>query len=164
MFNPVNRDTGFKLLSLVVFLFCFIYAYPQQVTDDQIKTGYIHNFLKHIQWESEEKIDTFKIAVYGEDYALINTLKSMEHLQVKGKPVRVITFNSIGDIEFTHILLITNDRNYFVKDIFDLIKGRNTLLVTDRCEYPRYVMVNFTYNDNSIIQFEINSKNMEDAN
>ena len=163
MVDPDNRNTGFKILSLVVFLFCFVYAYPQQVTDDQIKAGYIYNFLKYIQWENEEKTDTFKIAVYGEDVPLINSLKSIERLQVKGKPIRVITFNSIGDIEFTHILLITNDRTSFVKDILDLIKGRNTLLVTDRCEYPRYVMVNFTYNENSKIQFEINSQNMEEA-
>jgi len=163
MLDPDSRNTNLKLLILVIFLFCFTYAYPQQVTDDQIKTGYIYNFLKYIQWENEEKADTFKIAVYGENYALINTLKNIEHLQVKGKPIRVITFKSIGDIEFTHILLISNDRISFVKDILDLIKGRNTLLVTDRCEYPRYVMVNFTYNDNSKIQFEINSKNMGEA-
>lgn len=163
MSNPKSRNSVFKILSLLVFLFCFVCVYPQQVTDDQIKTGYIFNFLKYIQWENEEKIDTFKIAVYGEDYALINTLKSIERLQAKGKPVRVITFRSIGDIEYSHILLITNDRISFVSDIFTLIKGRNTLLVTDRCEYPRYVMVNFTYNENSKIQFEINSQNMEEA-
>lgn len=163
MSNPKSRNSVFKILSLLVFLFCFVCVYPQQVTDDQIKTGYIFNFLKYIQWENEGKIDTFKIAVYGEDYALINTLKSIERLQAKGKPVRVITFRSIGDIEYSHVLLITNDRISFVSDIFTLIKGRNTLLVTDRCEYPRYVMVNFTYNENSKIQFEINSQNMEEA-
>ncbi len=163
MFDPANRKTSLRLLGLAIFLFCLIDAFPQQVTDNQIKTGYIYNFLKYIQWENEEKTDTFKIAVYGEDYALINTLKSMEHLQVKGKAIKVITFKSIGDIVFSHILLITNDRNFFVKDILDLIKGRNTLLITDRCEYPRYVMVNFTVSDNSKIQFEINSPNMEEA-
>lgn len=163
MFNPDNRKIGSKLVSLLIFLFCFMYAYPQQVTDDQIKTGYIYNFLKYIQWENEEKTDTFKIAVYGEDQPLINTVKTMERLQVKGKPIKVVTFKSIGDIVFSHILLITSDRNFFVKDILDLIKGRNTLLLTDRCEYPRYVMINFTYNDNSKILFEINSKNMEEA-
>jgi PAS domain S-box len=163
MSNPKSGNSGFKILSLLVFLFCFVRVYPQQVTDDQIKTGYIFNFLKYIQWENEEKIDTFKIAVYGEDYALINTLKSIERLQAKGKPVRVIIFKSLGDIEYSHILLITNDRISFVHDIFTLIKGRNTLLVTDRCEYPRYVMVNFTYNENSKIQFEINTQNMEEA-
>lgn len=163
MFEPDYRKTGLRFLSLTIFLFCFVYAYPQQVTDNQIKTGYIYNFLKYIQWENEDKTDTFKVAVYGEDYALINTLKSMEHLQVKGKSIKVVTYKSIGDIVFSHVLLITNDRNFFVKDILDLIKGRNTLLVTDRCEYPRYVMVNFTVSDNSKIQFEINPPNMEDA-
>ena len=163
MSDPDSRNSGFKFLCLVLFLFCFVSSYPQQITDDQIKTGYIYNFLKYIQWEKEEKTDTFKIAVYGEDPSLIGTLKSIEHLQVKGKPIKVITFKSIGDIVFSHILLITNDRISFVKDILDLIKGRNTLLVTDRCEYPKYVMVNFTYNENSKIQFEINTQNMEEA-
>jgi PAS domain S-box-containing protein len=163
MLDPAHRNIGPKLLSMIIFLFCLIVAYPQQVTDDQIKAGYIYNFLKYIQWENEEKTDTFKIAIYGEDYALINNVKSIEKLQVKGKPIRVISFKSIGDLEYTHILMITNDRNFFVKDILDLIKGRNTLLVTDRCEYQRYVMINFIYNADSKIQFEINSQNMEEA-
>lgn len=164
MFDPYRRNIGPKFLCLVIFIFCFIWAYPQQVSDNQIKAGYIYNFLKYIQWENEASTDTFKIAVYGEDHALINNLKSMENIQVKGKPVKVIMFKSIGDIEYAHILLVTNDRIFFVKDISDFLRGKNTLLVTDRCDYPQYVMINLTYSDNSKIQFEINSQNLEEAN
>jgi PAS domain S-box-containing protein len=135
----------------------------QQVTDDQIKTGYIYNFQKYITWEKESKIDTFYIGVYGGDETLINTLKSTELLLAKNKPIRVKVFNSVGDITFTHILYISYDRNYFVKDIYELIKGRNTMIISDRCEYQRYVMINFVYDQNSKILFEINSRNIEEA-
>ncbi len=94
---------------------------------------------------------------------MIGLVKSIEKQQVKNKPIKIYTFSSIGEIVFTHILYITNDRNYFIKDIFDLIKNNNTLLITDRYEFQRYIMINFIYSDNSKIQFEINTKNIDDA-
>jgi PAS domain S-box-containing protein len=135
----------------------------QKLTDNQIKAGIIYSFLKYVFWENETQIDTFKIAVYGDDPSFVEVMKSMEKEQVKNKPIKVYAFNSISEIIYTHVLFITNNRNYLIKDVFDLIKSHNTLLITDRYEFQRYIMINFVYNDNSKIQFEINSKNIEDA-
>jgi PAS domain S-box-containing protein len=137
--------------------------FSQQTTDYQIKSGYIYNFTKYFTWEKENKIDTFRIGIYGDDIGFISILKSMENLKAKNKPVRIIQFKSIANITNTHIIIVTNDRNYMVKDVIDLIRGRNTLLITDRCEYQRYVMINFIYNSESKIIFELNSKNLNES-
>jgi PAS domain S-box-containing protein len=161
MFAPHSVYNRFFTLLTIILLapFCLL---AQLTNEYQIKSGYIFNFQKYFEWERENKIDTFRIGVYGENSNFITTLKSMEGFTAKNKPIKIILFNSIADIKYTHILLVTNDRNYMVKDILDLIRGQNTLLITDRCEYQRYVMVNFIYNENSKITFEINSKNLED--
>lgn len=149
---------------LLLSLFSSLFQIRAQIiTDNQIKAGFIYSFLKYVYWENEDKIDTFKIGIYGEDTSMVRTLKSMEMRQAKNKPIRIYSFSSIGEIIYTQVLFITNNRNYFIKEIFDLIKNNNTLLVTDRYEYQRYIMINFIYNDNSKIQFEINSKNIDDA-
>lgn len=157
----------------IMFLFCLLISLfllsissplkTQQISDNQVKVGYIFNFLKYITWNKENQIDTFKIGIYGDDPEILSLLKNMEKMQVKNKPVRILNFKSIGEIIFCQVLYITNDKNFFVSDIFNLVKGDNTLLVSDRYEYQRYVMINFIYNENSKIQFEINTKNIEEA-
>ncbi len=138
-------------------------VYSQQVTDNQIKIGYIYYFLKYVNWENEDKLDTFKVAIFSKDTLMIELLKSLERQKVKNKPIHVSSFKTLEDIKNCHLLFVTNSSNYFINDIFDLIKGKNTLLVTDRYEYQQYTMINFIYNENSKIQFEYNAKNIENA-
>jgi signal transduction histidine kinase len=149
-------------------LFVFIWFFPvqlfTQVTDNQIKAGYLFNYLKNFTWERENKIDTFRVGIYGGDKELVDVFKSMEQLTAKNKPIHISRFNSLSEITYTHILYVSGERNIFIKDIYDLLKARNTLIVTDRCEYKRYVMINFIYDENSKILFEINSQNLQESN
>jgi PAS domain S-box-containing protein len=153
----------FFILTAILLFSNSYFSSAQKLTDNQIKAGIIYSFLKYVFWENEAQIDTFKIGIYGDDQSLVEVIKSMEKEQVKNKPIKVYTFNSISEIIYTQMLIITNDKNYLVKNIFDLIKTQNTLLITDRYEFQRFLMINFVYNDNAKIQFEINSKNIEDA-
>jgi|GEM_PF-3034766 len=163
----LGRKYVFKIIYPSIILFLFIFPIrsvkAQQISDNQVKAGFIYSFLKYVTWEKEDRIDTFKIAVYGDDPELILALKGMEKMLVKNKPIIVESFQSIGEINYSQILFITNNRNYFIKDIFELLKSSNTLLVTDRYEFQRYVMINFIYNENSKIQFEINTNNVQEA-
>jgi PAS domain S-box-containing protein len=164
--HPINMQNLRKLLKYIVvftIIFRFSCVFSQPITDNQLKAGYIYSFLKNVSWENENLIDTFQIAIYGDDEAFINVLKEIEKLKAKEKPIKVKVYKSISEITNPHILYITNDRNYFIKDVFDLISGRNTLMITDRYEFQRYVMINFLYSESSKIQFEINTKNLEDA-
>jgi two-component system, chemotaxis family, sensor kinase Cph1 len=154
----IRVATLFVLFSIPV-----ISGLSQQLTNNQIKTGYVFNFLKIITWNNEPAIDTFKVGVFGEDQSLVDVLKSMERQEVKGKPVKIVVFNSFNNISSTQVLLVSADRNFYINDLYLLTKNRNTLLVTDRCEYQRYVMINFVYDENSKIKFEINTKNLEEA-
>jgi len=153
----------FFILTAILLFSNSYFSSAQKLTDNQIKAGIIYSFLKYVFWENEAQIDTFKIGIYGDDQPLVEVIKSMEKEQVKNKPIKVYTFNSISEIIYTQMLIITNNKNYLVKNIFDLIKTQNTLLITDRYEFQRFIMINFVYNDNAKIQFEINSKNLEDA-
>ena len=84
-----------------VFL-CFLFSwftnsntFSQSVTEGQLKAGFVYSFLKYIDWENENKIDTFKVAVLGEDYDFVDLLKKMNYLHVKNKPIKVFTISSI---------------------------------------------------------------------
>jgi PAS domain S-box-containing protein len=159
--KPVN-------ISLLIFslalLFSIIASFTnEQITDNQIKAGYISNFIKYLSWENENNIDTFKIGIYGNDVEYITILKSLETLKAKNKPIQVNIFKTIAEITFSHLMVVTNDKNNDITDIYNLVKKENTLLVSDRCEYQRYITINFIYNQDSKVQFEINSRNLEEA-
>lgn len=151
---------------IIAFLFnSNLPLYSQQITDNQIKIGYLYHFLKYINWEKENQIDTFKVAIYGGDSLMTVLLKSLEKQKVKNKPIRVFSFKTEAEVKvnYCHLLFVANSNNYYVKDISDRIKNNNTLLVTDRYDYTSYIMINFIYNENSKIQFEINAENIENA-
>ena len=162
----LSEKTIWKIKSFLTIAFLFLLfsqVNSQLLTSNQVKIGLVFTFTKYFTWEKENQIDTFRIGIYGDDETFISVLKMAEKQKAKNKPVKIHVFNSIADIEYTQILIITNSRNFFVKDIFDIIKANNTLLITDECDYKRYVMANFTYNSNQQVQFEINSRNIESA-
>ena len=156
-------NINFRLFVLTIIMFVCSSIYSEQVTDNHIKTGFISNFLKYVSWENENSIDTFKIGIYGDDDTFIGIIKSLEKIKAKNKPIQITSLKSINEFEFVHLLIVTNDKNYQIKDIYEIIKDHNTLLITDRCDFQRYVMINFIYNENSKIQFEINTRNLEEA-
>jgi signal transduction histidine kinase/CheY-like chemotaxis protein len=135
----------------------------QQHTDNQVKLGFIYNFIKNISWTEEEKIDTLVIAAFGKESGIIQSLKSLEHLEIKNKPIRVKIVHSLNMITPSHVLVITGDQNDRIAEIYQHIQGNNTLLITDRCNLQRYVMINFIYGSDSLIRFEVNTKNIQDA-
>lgn len=147
-----------------ILLFNSFKLFSQSVTDDQIKSGYVYSFLKYFTWQKETDFDTFNVAVYSEDQDFFKVLQSMEKLEAKGKHIRVVNCHSITELPYCQILIIGNEHNYQIKEIYDQIRGDNILFVTDNCNYKRYVMINFIYNENSKIQFEINSRNLEESN
>lgn len=161
-----NQNIRTSLKVCLCFLFaCFFNTYilSQPISEGQLKAGFVYSFLKYVDWQNENKIDTFKVAILGEDNDFVDLLKKMSYLHVKNKPIKVTVIASIENIPSTNILVITNDKNYFVKEVFDQVVGKNILLITDRYDFQRYVMINFIYGENSKVQFEINSKNIEDS-
>lgn len=163
MISYCKINSGKILIAAAFFSFLHFPVFSQPLTDSQVKLGYIYNFIKNISWAEENRIDTITVAVYGKEDELIRSLKSMERMEVNSKPILVKTIRSLGNIASAQVLFITNDQNNRIEDIFRQIQGSNTLLITDRCALQRYVMINFIYGADSLVRFEVNSKNIENA-
>ena len=159
----VPANISFRIFCLLLFWSICSPVFSVQINEYQIKTGYISNFFKYLSWENENNIDTFKIGIYGDDIDFISVLKGLENIKSKSKPIQLSIFKSFNEIKQTHLLIITNDKSTEIKSIFGLLKDQNTLIVTDRCESARFVMINFIYTDKNKIQFEINSQNLTES-
>jgi PAS domain S-box-containing protein len=151
------------IFSIFLLSIGFFPASAQTPTDNQIKAAYIYNFIKNITWTDEGTIDTFKITVYKGDTDLLEVMKNMEGLEVRNKPVHITNITQQRNLQNVQLIFLPEKQNAFVKDIFEAVARQNILLVTDRCEFQRFVMLNFVYFSDSTIRFEINSKNIEEA-
>ncbi|MCK4662975.1 MAG: DUF4154 domain-containing protein [Bacteroidales bacterium] len=137
----------------------------QEISDAQLKTAYIYRFARYIEWENEDSIKEFLIGVYDDNPVMFNELLNLTRLRkLKNKPIKVLYFHKSDIITKTHVLYTGIEKNYDIKSVLDKIHGNNTLLVSDNCESQKSVMINFLPMEEGIIHFEINKKNIIDAN
>lgn len=135
-------------------------GHAQDITSSSMKTFLIYKFAQNIKWENEESIDTFFIGIFGSDKALLSELKVLNSVTLKDKPISIISFNNSIDITRTHILYVTNDKNYELKKILKRVTGNNTLLISDRCNNKNIIMINFLPLKGKKVQFELNKANL----
>jgi signal transduction histidine kinase len=128
-----------------------------------MKMVMIYKFSQHVEWENEEAIDTFHIGVYGNAPDLMREMLLLESVPLKEKPISIIQFTRFRELDRTHVLYITPDRNSEIERITEKIRGNNTLLITDRHDDQNRIMINFLPLVNNKIQFEVNKANMINA-
>ena len=160
--TAIMKDAIIKYLNIILFLIIANYS-NSQTTDANLKTAYIYNFATYIKWESEDDIDSFKIGVFGKDTSIFHALSNMEKIRLlKNKPIKIISFSNVEDINKTQILYVVKDRNSEISKIFEKITGKNILMITNDCAFDKY-MINFIY-EHEKLQFELNEENITDEN
>jgi len=161
--NKNKNELLLLILGAVVILACGG-LHAQEVTPPLMKTGLIHKFAQHIEWEQEDEIDTFRIGVYGLDPELLSNIMLLESFTIKDKPVSILHFTKLSDISRTHILYITRDNNVEFQRIINRLAGSNTLIVSDRYRNQKLIMINFLPLVDGKADFEVNKSNIVDAN
>ncbi len=160
----------FKFSLHKLFLATFFVLLPKMFfaqiifTESQIKAAYIYNFAKEITWPDEQQIDTFKIVIFSLNPDIYEYLKAAaKNKTVHGHPIKVY-----NDVDLKHVLDLNPQIIYVdptfnpqIKQIYQNLKNRNILLVTDNLETSTYTMINFLNYGNKII-FKINMQNLTD--
>lgn len=148
------------LICLIV-IFWISNLYPQQVSREEVMASYIINFAKNIEWLDEDEIDEFHIMVISSDSKLINELdKISKRRRVKNKAVKIAVKDHLTAIDNVQLVFIVKDKEEFTEECFDLIEGKNILLVTENYSNKKVVMVNFYNTPDQHLRFEINKANI----
>lgn len=149
-----------------LFLYFLLYSSlvkAQQASESQIKAGYVYNFLKTVDWPNDVSRDKYRIEIFGNEPEFIEWLLKIQSLKVKNKSIQVTVCKTFESITSPNLLVICKSENELAKDIFDRLKGKSTLMVTDACVYQQYTMINFVTNKNNKVQFQINTRNLEET-
>lgn len=157
---PASRLIRF-LFVLLWALALSVQAQRDLVTLEDAKNTLLQAILTHTTWPDEAAIDRFVVGLYGEDEALLRVLNAeMPKLQVRGKPVVVTVYQSLAAARAAHVLVLPSSENRNLEEINRLLRGSQTLLVTDEADDKANTMVNFIHRSKTRLAFEINAGNI----
>ena len=150
------------MLSLVILTSCQLFSVSaQQLDGEQVKTAYLYNFLKHVNWPDEQKKERYVIAIY-QNQAFYQTVKSqLTNRQVKNSAVDVIAADSLSQAATADLVYVAVTPEIDITLLASDLRKTNTLLVTYNSEDKHNIMINLFLNEEtSAIGFEINKSNI----
>ena len=156
-----------KRLKIVVILFNIFFTtqfIKAQGFDNATRGLYILDISKYVQWNEAKfnKLADFNIGVLSSEtnlyWELVNAAKTRQFVQQK--PIKVKLFRNIESLEKVQVLFIGNPKEFNVIEVLQKIKGNNTLLISENCEF-RLSMINFIVVDGKP-RFEANEKLMNE--
>ena len=161
---PIHRCIRkIHLLILIYAMTSFVagdFISAQDKINPGMKMVMIYKFAQHVEWLDEDKIDTFRMAVYGVDPDLLREMYLLESVPIKEKPIRISQYTRFRDLDSVHLLYLTPDRNSDLERVAHSSSGNNTLIITDNSTDQNHIMINFLPLVDNKIQFEVNKANM----
>jgi hypothetical protein len=144
-------------------------ALPQNIatSEYEIKAAFIFNFAKFIEWPQKvlgETNGSFIIGILGRDPfggALEQTIGGKT---VKGKSIFIRRFRQLDDLQYCHILFISESEKDNLPAIFDKIKYESILTVGDMPEFARNGGMISLYTEENRVRFAVYIKATERAN
>ncbi len=156
--------TGLRRLALACLLATALLPPPvtaagAAATEQQIKSVFLFNFSHFVQWPEdafETPIEPFVIGVLGNDDFAAQLEEVVRGEQIQGRPMQVQRFTDAAGIRPTHILYVDQSGNAQLEQALALLKGRNTLTVSDVERAPERGVIIQLIKVNNRIRLRIN--------
>lgn len=158
-----------KNISKIPFLFWIIlslqfysFLLGDEISDReyQIKTAYLYNFTKFIEWPDntyQENDSNFIIGVY-KDPEFAGILHTLDGKITQGKKIQVIQIEALYKLPAMHILYCANTNKQEMKQMLSIIRGQAVLTVGENEKFLSLGgIINFKKRKNKM-QFAINNE------
>ncbi len=128
----------------------------------RIKSIYIYNFTKYIEWPENYREGNFVIGFIGNNSAILNELSKMSSTKKVGNQnIEIRNISSVDDNTKFNIIFILSDNSSQLSEVISKIKGKSTLLVTEKDGLAKQGSgINFVVIDNKQ-KIELNKTNIE---
>jgi len=135
-----------------------VFAEPPTLQEYHVKAAFLYNFPNFIQWPEEvfsNKTSPIVLGILGRD-PFGEALEAAEGKTVSGRNLTIRRFNKIEDLEFSHILFISESEVKDMSEILEALNFSGVLTVGDTDGFAQSGgIINFIQKDNKI-RFEIN--------
>ena len=112
--------------------------------EERIKSLFIYNFTKYIDWPADYKAGPFIIAVYGNTPVYNQLAESLAARKVSTQSIEVKNFNSVDEIQKCHIMYVAPSSTKNLGEIVNKVSGYSVLLITDSPGAINQSAINFT--------------------
>jgi len=171
---PSSSRTMFlvPLVFLTAYLLCSssnLWA-KTETSPETIKSAYLNNFLKYIEWPEEDQLQTLIVGFYAgsssrssyvDNSAFYERFKRLSRgLVIRGLPLEVRRYKDLLTAKQANMLVISPSLNEKIKEISVALLGSRTLLITEANTQKHSIMINLTTPKKNIIAFEMNKANV----
>lgn len=156
-----------KILMVIIVAAIFINFHPLAAQgghapfkEYDIKAAFVYNFIKFVEWPENlmNSSDEISIAILGRDPFRGKLDKLIAGKLVKNRRLTVDRYSDIRQIQFCHVLFISNSEKRDLRSIFASIKNKNFLTIGESSNFlKRGGIIKFLEYDNKV-RFEINLK------
>lgn len=138
---------------------------PPDDINAKIKSVYLYNFTKYVEWPKSYKEGNFVIGVLGSKASLVEELNKMASTKKAGNQrFEIKMLSSLTDVGNCHILFIPSENVQSLSDVVGKLKGKSTLIVTEKPGLAKQgAAINFVIQNNKQM-FELNKTNAEKYN
>lgn len=127
----------------------------------KIKSIYIYNFTKYIEWPDAYKQGNFVIGVVGTNNSLMRELGKMASLKMVGNQKIEVINTSANELAKCNIVYVLSENAAQLAEIINNSKNTNTLIIADKAGAAlKGAGINFVVVDNKQT-IEINKANIE---
>ncbi|WP_109832333.1 YfiR family protein [Reichenbachiella versicolor] len=98
---------------------------------EKLKTVFIYNFTKYIDWPEAKTKSDFEIAFVGST-PLIGEMRQLAQTRKVGdQAIKIKEYQSISDIGQAHIVIISPNKSSQLQSVLNATKSKNTLVITE---------------------------------
>ena len=146
-------------LFLTIFLVSFISKNAYAQTEDQLRAEWIFNIAFGVTWENEDNVTSYTIGVFSSKTEFNSIEKLAASRTIKGKPVEVTRYSEYTEIQANHIVYVTKNENAYLGFVYQQLKDKNVLIISDRSKQPEYSVINFLkFDESKSKRFAINKR------
>lgn len=143
-----------KLLLIALLLIAGqAYALPQTGTEAAVKTAFLFNFFKFIEWPNGIAQETFVLCMAYED-DLGTTLRALEEKTIQEKPVLIHRDVTGAELKNCHIIYITGGAH--LASVMAQVKDLPIVTVSEQADFLKQGGIINLVADNNRLGFSIN--------
>ncbi len=125
-----------------------------------VKTAFVYNFFKYVEWPNESKRPLLSVGFYGDDDDFYKNLQNLDNKNVRDLRIKLSRLNDVPSSKDIQVLIIGEDKQALISEIAKLYKGKGVLLISDNAKTKQDIMLNFVYPSLDKIAFELNRYNI----
>ncbi len=129
--------------------------------DDPLRAKTIFDIAQYIEWPNEKAIDTFTVGVLSGEAQPYGAIRAeADERTIRDRPCEAVQLSGPQGSDRVNILYVRSESGYDVDMIYEAIKGKNILLISEN--YPYYKsMITFLFED-SVTDFFAYKKKLFD--